>query len=160
MGGVAVDDKWGWNQYANCYVWYTYYDTSAASESDIMSCRLENKDDILITPDQVPLNKMRYEFMNDATKNTIRQLLTAEALMTVALIRGYASGVVKIPSAEMQLDYSQLMSLGQSMKEKTFEELKIRLEAMLPWNVMKNYSDMTDSLMNIKKKTPLGLYVI
>lgn len=159
MGNMAVDDKWGWNRYANCYVWYTYYDVGS-SEDDVYACRLENKNDILLTPDQVPLDKMRYEFMNEPTKNTIRQLLTAEAMMTVALIRGYASGVVKIPDAEMQLDYSQLMTLGQSLKEKTFEELKARLEAMLPWNMMKNYSDLSDSLINIKKKTPLGLYVL
>ena len=23
VGGVAADDSWGWNRYANCYVWYT-----------------------------------------------------------------------------------------------------------------------------------------
>ena len=32
MGGVAADDTWGWNQYVNCSVWYTYYDTLGASD--------------------------------------------------------------------------------------------------------------------------------
>ena len=157
---MAADDTWGWNQYVNCYVWYTYYDTDGASNEDVDACRLANKDDILITPDQVPLNKMRYELMNEPTKNTIRQLLTAEAMMTVALIRGYASGVVKIPDAEMTLDYGQLMNLGQSLKEKTFEELKTRLEAMLPWNVMKNNAEMLDNLINVLNKKPMGFYFI
>lgn len=160
IGGVAADDNWGWNKYATCYVWYTYYDVSGASDDEVDACRLEHKDDILISPDQVPLSKMRYELMNEPTKQTIRQLLFAEAAMTISLIRGYASGIVKIPNAEMQLDYSQLMDIGKTEKERVFGELKERLEAMLPWNVMKHYEEMTDSLNNILKHKPLGLYVI
>lgn len=160
MGGVAADDTWGWNQYVNCYVWYTYYDVSGASDEEIDACRLEHKDDILITPDQVPLSKMRYELMNEPTKNTIRQLLVAEAMITCSLIRGYASGVIQIPEAEMKLDYAQLMDLGKSEKERVFTELKERLEAMLPWNIMKNYSEMSDNLLNILSKKPLGFYII
>ena len=160
MGGVAADDNWGWNKYATCYVWYTYYDVSGASDDEVDACRLEHKDDILISPDQVPLSKMRYELMNEPTKQTIRQLLFAEAAMTISLIRGYASGIIKIPNAEMQLDYSQLMDIGKTEKERVFGELKERLEAMLPWNVMKHYEEMTDSLNNILKHKPLGLYVI
>ena len=80
--------------------------------------------------------------------------------MTISLIRGYASGVVKILNGEMQLDYSQLMDIGKTEKERVFSELKERLEAMLPWNVMKHYEEMTDSLNNILKHKPLGLYVI
>ena len=160
MGGVAADDAWGWNKYATCYVWYTYYDVSGASDDEVDACRLEHKDDILISPDQVPLSKMRYELMNEPTKQTIRQLLFAEAAMTISLIRGYASGIIKIPNAEMQLDYSQLMDIGKTEKERVFGELKERLEAMLPWNVMKHYEEMADSLNNILKHKPLGLYVI
>lgn len=160
MGGVAADDTWGWNHYHNCYVWYTYYDVSNGSEEEIDACRMENNGDILITPDQVPLSKMRYEMMNEPTKQTIRQLLVAEAMITLGIIRGTNSGVVKIPDAEMQLDYNMLLDLGKQEKERVFTDLKERLESMLPWNIMKNYSEMTDSLINIQKQKPLGLYVI
>jgi len=157
MNGVAVDDTWGWNSYANCYVWYTYYDVS---EDTIDDCRLENVNDILISPEQVPLNKMKFEYFNDATKQTIRQLLVAEAMITLGIIRGTNSGVVKIPNAELQLDYNMLLDLGKTEKERIYNELKERLEAMLPWNIMKNNADMTESLMNILNKKPLGLYII
>ena len=160
IGGVAADDTWGWNRFVNCYVWYTYYDLSNATDDEIDACRLEHKDDILISPDQVPLSKMRFELMNEPTKNTIRQLLVAEAMITCSLIRGYASGVIQIPDAEMKLDYAQLMDLGKSEKERVFTELKERLESMLPWNIMKNYAEMTDSLINMLSKKPLGLYAI
>lgn len=160
LGGTAADDSWGWNKYANCYVWYTYYDVQGATDEEIDACRLENKSDILISPDQVPLSKMRFELMNEPTKQTIRQLLFAEAAMTISLIRGYASGVVKIPMAEMQLEYANLMDLGKTEKERVFNDLKERLEAMLPWNIMKHYEEMTESLNNILKHKPLGLFVI
>lgn len=160
LGGTAADDSWGWNKYVDCYVWYTYYDVAGASEDEIEACLLENRDDILITPDQVPLNKMRYELMNAPTQQTIRQLLVAEAMITLGIIRGTNSGVVKIPDAELQLDYNMLLDIGKSEKERIFNELKERLEAMLPWNLMKNYSTLTDDLLNIMSKKPLGLYVI
>jgi hypothetical protein len=157
MRGVAADDTWGWNKYANCYVWYTYYDVTS---ENIDECRLEHSNDILITPDQVPLDKMHYEYFNDATKQTIRRLLVAEAMITLGIIRGTNSGVVKIPNAELQLDYNMLLDLGKTDKERIYTELKERLESMLPWNVMKNNADMLDSLVNVLNKKPLGFYAI
>lgn len=159
LGGLAADDNaWGWNRFANCFVWYTYYDTNG-SEEDNLTCAIENKDDILITPDQIPLNKMRYELMNEPTQNTIRQLLVAEAMITLGIVRGTNSGVVKIPDAELNLDYSMLLDLGKAEKERVLTELKERLERMLPWNMMKNMNDMTTQTLEILKAKPLGLYV-
>ena len=151
MNGVAADDSWGWNKYANCYVWYTYYDVEGASDDEVMACRLENKDDILITPDQVPLSKMRYEFMNEPTKNTIRQLLVAEAFITLGIIRGTNSGKVMIPQAELQLDYNMLLEEGRREKEKVFTDLKERLEAMLPWTLTEKMKDMAQNNLEIMK---------
>ena len=156
VGGVSADDSWGWSQFVNCTVWYTYYDTSGASDDEITACRLENKDDILITPDQVPLEEMSYDLLNNPTQQTVRRLLFAECCQTIALIRGYASGKISIPEAEMQLDYSQLMELGKSEKEAALTELKERLQRMLPWEQMKNMADLTDSLMKVLGQKPLG----
>lgn len=160
IGGVAADDSWGWNKYVNCYVWYTYYDVTDGTEDEIDACRIDNGSDILITPDQIPLSKMRYELMNDPTKQTIRKLLTAEAMITLGLIRGTFSGVIKIPDAEMTMDYNRFIDLGKEMREQTYTELKERLEAMLPWNIMKNQADMAESLVKLQGYKPLGLYVI
>lgn len=159
LGGIASDDSWGWNKFANCFVWYTYYDTSAAG-SDVMNCLLENKNDILITPDQVPLSKMRYEFMNEPTQQTIRQLLVAEAMITLGLIRGTFSGEVKIPNAEMKMDYAIFLEEGKNTKEKVLTELKERLDRMLPWNMMEKQATMIDNFKKVIDQKPLGLYVI
>lgn len=158
MGSTSIDDNWGWNKYSQCYVWYTYYDTSGASGDDIEACRLENKDDILLTPDQVPFDKMRYELMNEPTQQTIRQLLVGEAAMTLGLIRGTFSGNVSIPNAQLTMDYQMLIEFGRQEKERALNDLKERLEGMLPWNMIKNMSNMTDDLMNIMKQKPLPFY--
>lgn len=158
MGSTSIDDNWGWNKYSQCYVWYTYYDTNGASGDDIEACRLENKDDILLTPDQVPFDKMRYELMNEPTQQTIRQLLVGEAAMTLGLIRGTFSGNVSIPNAQLTMDYQMLIEFGRQEKERALNDLKERLEGMLPWNMIKNMSNMTDDLMNIMKQKPLPFY--
>jgi hypothetical protein len=159
VGGIAADDTWGWNKYASCYVWYTYYDVAGGSEDDIEQCMLENKDDIIITPDQVPLDKMRYELMNNPSQQIIRRLLVAEAKILLGIIRGTYSGAVKIPEAEMQMDYNMLLEQGKSEKETVLNELKERLERMLPWNLIKNQVEMSDNLIKVLKNKPLGLFV-
>ena len=159
VGGIAADDTWGWNKYASCYVWYTYYDVSNASEDDIEQCRLDNKDDIILTPDEVPLDKMRYELMNNPSQQIIRRLLVAEAKILLGIIRGTYSGAVKIPEAEMQMDYNMLLQQGEKEKETVLNELKERLERMLPWNLMKNQADMNEQLMRVLKNKPLGMFI-
>lgn len=160
VGGIAADDTWGWNRYASCYVWYTYYDVEGASEDDITQCMIDNKDDVLITPDQVPMSKMRFELMNNPTQQTVRQLLVAEAMITLGIIRGTYSGNVKIPEAEMTMDYNMLLELGKTEKEKALTELKERLERMLPWNLMKNQADLQDSLMKVLQNKPLNTFLV
>lgn len=158
LNGVSVDDNYGWDKLEGGVVWYTYYDTEGYSDEEIDKCRIDNKNDILITPDEVPLSKMRYEYMNEPTKNTIRQLLVAEVAHTISLIRGYASGTIQIPNAQMQLDYQMFAEYGRNEKERVMNELKERLESMLPWNYIKNVAEMTDSQMTILNKKPMGMY--
>lgn len=159
VGGIAADDTWGWNRYHNCVCWYTYYDIDTSDSEAATKCALANKDSVLVTPDQVPLEKMHYELMNNPTQQTIRQLLYAQCCITLGLVRGYASGKVSIPEAEMTLDYGMLLELGKAEKERVFTELKERLERMLPWNQMEKQSVLTDNLIKVLQQKPLGLYV-
>lgn len=158
VGGVAADDTWGWNKYSNCYVWYTYYDVSDGTEEDIDKCRIENRDDVVLTPDQVPFESMSYDLMNYPTQQIIRKLLIAEAKITLGNIRGAFSGVVKIPNAEATLDYRLFLDQGKDEKEKTLSELSERLTRMTPWELMKNQNEMNDQLMKVLKQKPLGFY--
>lgn len=157
-GGVA-DDMWGWNRWHGCQCWYTYYDVGT-NQDNIDECRRLNKSDIILTPDQVPMEGSSYEFMNPQAKATIQQLLLAEALTTIGMIRGYASGAISIPEATMTLDYNLMLNQGKELKDTTLNDLKERLQRMLPWTMMRNYADLSNSLMDILKNKPLGIYVV
>ena len=158
VGGIAADDTWGWNRYANCICWYTYYDVSGGKE-DADACMLENRDDVIITPDQVPLDKMKYELMNNPAQQIIRRLLVAEAKILLGIIRGTYSGAIKIPEAEAQMDYNMLLEQGKSEKETVLNELKERLDRMTPWNLMEKQATMNEQLIKVLKNKPLGLFV-
>jgi len=155
MGGVSADDSWGWNQFKDCYCWYTYYDVSNTDEEGATQCLIDNKDDVLITPDQVPLDEMQYELMNNPTQQIIRQLFVAECMITLGIVRGTYSGTVKIPQAEMQMDYQMLLEMGKAEKERVFNNLKERLNEMLPWNQLQHQADLTDNLMKVLQQKPM-----
>jgi hypothetical protein len=48
-----------------------------------------------------------------------------------------------------------LLDLGKQDKEKVLNELKERLDRMLPWNLMKNQADMNDSLLKVLQMKPM-----
>lgn len=140
-----------------CTVWYTYYEVNSDEDAD--ECRRVNPD-VIITPDQVPLNKIDYTFLNEPTKNIIRQLLTAKAKKTLGIIRGTFTGKVSIPQAEMTMDYQMLLTQGEQEWNKTMESLEKRLERMDPYEVLKKEAQAAQNLNDINKFIPLGIYTI
>lgn len=148
----------GLNMYPlnGCYLWYTYYDTSGG---DAEECRKENSD-VILSPDQVPLDEMDYAYFNAPTKALIRQLLIAHAAETLGLIRGKFSGQIGMINNQLVLDYNMLLNLGQRERENAMNELKERLQRMTPYEVMKKQAEMVQSMKEIQKGTPLGIYVM
>ena len=141
-----------------CEVWYTYYDTKTADEVD--ECYRDHKGDVILTPDQVNLSTIDYALLNDPTKTTVRQLLVARAKRTLALIRGKFSGKVSIPQAEMQLDYQLLDQQGKEEWDEAMKMLIERLDRMRPMKILEEQMNITDHMLKIQEKTPLGIYVI
>ncbi len=159
VGGVAADDTWGWNRYANCYVWYTYYDVSGADAAGVDQCRLENRDDVVLTPDQVGFEQMRYELMNYPTQQLIRRLLVAESKILLGIVRGTFNGEVKIASAQMTMNFNMFLEQGKSEKETVLNDLKERLERMTPWEQLNRQTEISDGILKVLKNKPLGFYV-
>jgi len=147
MGGISL---------VGCEVWYTYYDTTGGDADD---CRRQNPD-VIISPDQIPLNKMDLAYMNEPTKVTVRKLFFARAKRALANVRGKFSGVVKIPEAEVNLDYMMLMNQADKEYDATMDELMKRLERMAPWNMMQKQAEMVDSMIKIQRGTPLKMKAI
>jgi hypothetical protein len=153
MGGVG-----GGIGLVGCEVWYTYYDTNTKEEED--ECTLANINDVILTPEQVPLAKMDYNYLNEPTKVLVRQLLVAKAKETIGNIRGTFSGKVHIPQAELQMDYQMLINQGQQEYQKVMENLEKRLERLNPAAVLETQAKIVQQNLEIQKATPLGIFVI
>ena len=139
-----------------CYLWYTYYDTTP---DNVDECRRQNQD-VILSPDQVPLDEMDYSYFNSPTKALIRQLLIAHAAATLSLIRGKFSGQVGMINNQLVMDYAQLMTLADKIKDTAMTELKERLQRMTPYETMKKQAELVQSMKEIQKGTPLGIYKI
>jgi hypothetical protein len=140
----------------NCYLWYTYYDMVG---DDADECRRKNPD-VILSPDQVPLDEMDYSYFNAPTKALIRQLLIAHAAETLGLIRGKFSGQIGMINNQLVMDYNTLISLGQRERDNALNGLKERLQRMTPYETMKRQAELVQSLKEVQKGTPLGLYSI
>ena len=156
--------SFGWSGIRNggigivgCEVWYTYYDTSDGSEDE---CMRYHANDVILSPDQVPMAQVDYAFLNEPAKVIIRQLLVARAKQTLGLIRGKFSGKVNIPQAEMTMDYQMLIQQGKEEYDAAMDVLMKRLERMRPVNIMKENSELLENNNKILGYTPLGIYVI
>ena len=148
----------GLNMYPlnGCYLWYTYYDTTP---DNVDECRRQNQD-VILSPDQVPLDEMDYSYFNAPTKALIRQLLIAHAAVTLSLTRGKFSGQMGMVNNQLVMDYTQLMTLADKIKDTAMTELKERLQRMTPYETMKKQAELVQSMKEVQKGTPLGIYKI
>lgn len=140
----------------NCICWYTYYDVNGNEDE----CRRDNIGDILLTPDQIPLDKMEYEFLNAPTQNIVRKLLTAKAARALSFIRGKFSGSLNMLSASVTMDYGMFSTYADNLESKTYDELKARFENLSPYKVMENQANLVKNMIEAKKGTPLPIMVI
>lgn len=147
----------GMNMYPlhNCYCWYTYYDTTSENIGDC----IKNNPDVLLTPDQVPLNEMDYSLFNAPTKALIRQLTTAHAAETLALIRGKFSGNISMVNSQLVMDYAQLMNYGNTERKEALNTLKERLERLSPYYTIQKQAELVENNIKALKGTPLGIYI-
>ena len=141
-----------------CEVWYTYYDTTDPEDAE--ECMRYHANDVILSPDQVPMEQMDYIYLNEPTKVIVRQLLVAKAKQTLGLIRGKFSGKVSIPQAEMSMDYQMLIQQGKEEYDAAMEALKNRLERMRPANMMEENAKLAEQHNKIQQYTPLGIFVI
>ena len=148
----------GLNMYPlnGCYLWYTYYDTTP---DNVDECRRENQD-VILSPDQVPLDEMDYSYFNAPTKALIRRLLIGHAAETLGLIRGKFSGQIGMINNQLVLDYQTLITMCQRERENAINELKERLQRMTPYETMKRQAELVQSMKEVQKGTPLGIYKI
>lgn len=132
-------------------VYYTYYDTN---ESNVDECRKLNPE-VVLSPDQIPLAKMDYAFLNEPTKTIVRKILIAKAKQSLAMVRGKFSGRVSIPEAELTMDYQMLLTQSEKEYDNAIKELDERLLRMSPYEQMKKQAELVDNTIKVLAGKPL-----
>jgi hypothetical protein len=110
----------------NWTVWYWYYDTT-----DRDDCLRKNKD-IIKLPSDVEVEALTWSMLNKPAQNWVRKFLVAYSKEGLARIWGKFSGELQVPESSVKLDYQSLLTEARDEKTKMIEELKIRLERLLP----------------------------
>ena len=137
-------------------VWYTYYDVTP---DNVDECRRQNPN-VILTPDQVPLENIDYAFLNPPTKVIIRKIFIATANQPLASLRGKFSGNITIMDAEAVLDYQMLASQGAEEYKDAMDQLDKRLERMNPYKLLEQQANLVDSMEKILRGKPLKMITV
>ena len=140
---------------AGSKVWYHYYDDG----DDREQCLIDNPD-IIKLPNDVPLSKLQYSDLNEPTRVWVRRYLTALFKEALGRVRGKFSGSLKVPEAELTMDYDSLLSEGKEEQTKLLEQLDLRLERLSNLKQLENKGLEAENLNKSLSYRPLGLFVI
>jgi hypothetical protein len=152
-GGGLVNSQIG---LSGTKVWYHYYDVTDDNRSQ---CLVDNPD-IIKLPNDVPLNKLQYSDLNEPTRIWVRRYLTALFKETLGRVRGKFQGALKVPDAELIMDYDSLLNEGKEEQLKLLEQLDLRLERLSNVKQLENKALEAENLNKSLNYRPLGLYVI
>jgi|TARA_B110000211_G_C14077675_1_gene552963 hypothetical protein len=144
---------------AGTKVWYNYYDTGDMTDEERENCLNENKD-IIKLPNDVPLSKLTYGDLNEPTRVWVRRYLTALFKESLGRVRGKFSGDLKVPDAELKMDYESLLSEGKEEQTKLLEDLDNRLERLSNKEQLERKASEAESLNKVQGYKPLGIFVI
>lgn len=135
-------------QQHNLKVWYWYYDTN-----DRDDCLAKNKD-IVKLPSDVDTEELTWETINKPAQNWVRKFLIAWSKEVLGRIYAKYSGDLKIPEAEMKLEYQSLLTEGKDEKTKLLEELTLRLERLRPDKILQRKAEEAENLNKALKYRP------
>ena len=132
-------------------VWYWYYDTNTLGRN---KC-LEENNDIIILPTDVPFRLLKWEKLNGPTQNKVRRLAVSYCKKYIGMIIGFFSGKINAPNNDdLTIDYNMFIEQSKEEKDKIFEELKEELKELDYTNIIKKKAEMAESLNNILKQSP------
>ncbi len=106
----------------------------------------------------IPINDLTYERMNPIGRTWIREYTLALCMETLGMIRGKVLSI-PVPGREsITLNYGELLSRADSIKNELLTFLKEELEKMNLYNIMQKEVDKQKQLMELQMLKPLGIY--
>lgn len=134
-------------------VWYWYYETNNKGRK---KC-LEQNDDIIKLPDDVPLQQMKWDKVNNIARTRIRKILYAKACMQIGTIRGTFSGEMSgLSDAEsIKMDYDMFLTQGKEAMDKVMEEIDASLEKLSNVKMMADRAEIAENLNRVLRQQPM-----
>ncbi len=134
--------------YDGSFVFYFYYETNSKGRK---KC-LEQNNDIIKTPNDIPLSTLTWNQLNDISKVRVRQLLVAKLKRFLAINRGKFSGEILGPNGKtLKLDYDFLESQAKNEEDKLYEGVKESLGVMSYDKMMEMRANISDNLARVMK---------
>jgi len=142
-----------------CKVWYFYYDTTDMDAEAKNKC-IQECDDIIKYPSEVPLNKLDFCDLNDMSKIWVRKYLTALSKETLGRVRGKFSGALKVPNAEVSMDNETLLAEAKEEKGALILELQEWLMELRSDKMLERRASEATNLNTTLKFVPNGIWAI
>jgi hypothetical protein len=113
-------------------VWYWYYDVNPENKEEC----LEANKDIIKTPADVPLDNIPFDDLNEPSKVWVRRYFIALCKETLGRVRGTFNGKVPIGDAELEMDFTSLLTEGKDEQMTLKQELNERLAKLNPLEIL------------------------
>ena len=139
-------------------VWYFYYDTNDTGRDQC----LEENDDIVKLPSDVPIRIKKWDNLNAPSKNKVRRLAVAYIKKYLATIWAKTSGKVKLPQRDevLEIDYKYFADDYDKEKDLIFKELIEQLAAFTYAKIMESKASIGESLNKVLQFTPAQTGII
>ncbi len=145
--------------YEGSKVWYFYYDTFDNEQRD--KC-LEENEDIVKLPSDVPIRMKKWENLNAPSKNKVRRLAVAYVKKFLATIWAKTSGKIKLPQRDevLEIDYKYFAEDYDKEKEAIFKELQDDLAEFTYQKIMEKKASIGENLNKVLQYTPAQTQII
>ncbi len=149
----SVDEMSGQfgKHYEGSNVFYFYYETNSRGRK---KC-LEENNDIIKTPNDVPLGTLNWNQLNDVSKVRVRRLLVSKLKRFLAINRGKFSGEILGPNGKtLKLDYEFLEEQAKNEEERLYEEIKESLTNLSYDKMMETRANIAENLARVLAHQP------
>lgn len=137
--------------YHGSRVYYFYYETNSKGRK---KC-LEENNDIIKTPNDVPINKLKWTQLNSISQVRVRLLLVAKLKGYLAINRGKFSGVLQGPNdKELKMDYEFLQAQAEREEERIYNDIKESLAKLSYVEMMEQKARIAQALNDVLKFQP------
>lgn len=140
-------------------VWYFYYDTLDMDGESKNKC-IQECNDIIKYPAEVPLTKLDFCDLNDMSKIWVRKYLSALSKETLGRVRGKFGGSLKVPNAEISMDNDTLLAEAKEEKGALIQELQEWLMELRSDKLLERRAQEATNLNTTLKFIPNGIWAI